>query len=189
MNAQVIKKMLRLSWSLSRLVLVAGGLLFAVPSWCSSIFPDTVTGLHCAGSVSSNYACHSSGGLYFGTNQVLLRPLVGFRENNFKGAITSSSFSGSTFTGTFAGDEYLYHPCGRWTCDQIYFVTGIFAGNWNGKWNSPGAVSLTLTSSTLIAAGTIPEPGTLALGLTGLVGICFVFVRLNGAARLRRKLR
>lgn len=71
----------------------------------------------------------------------------------------------------------------------MYFVTGTFSGTWDGKWKSHGTVNLDVTKSIFVAAGTIPEPGTLALGITGLLGICFVFVRLNGAARLRRKLR
>jgi len=119
----------------------------------------------------------------------LLRPLRGNREDYFSGGISSFSFNGSTFSGTFQGKEYSFNHCGNWTCDQIYFVTGTFSGTWNGKWKSPGTVSLALSSSSFLAAGTIPEPGTLALGITGLLGICFVFFRLNGAAPHRRKVR
>jgi hypothetical protein len=165
MNWQTRKNVMRLS----RLALVTGVLFLAIPSWCDAIFPDTVTGLHCSGSLAANYACNGSSGLYFGTNRVLLRPLVGFRQNNFSGYIVTSSFTGSTFTGTFAGDEYLYNRCGRWTCVQIYAVTGTFSGNWNGKWNSHGTVSLDVTQSTLIKTATVPEPGTFAFGLTGLL--------------------
>ncbi|MGA8537869.1 MAG: hypothetical protein WB566_00130, partial [Terriglobales bacterium] len=92
MNSPTGKNAMRVS----KLVLVAAVLFFAIPSWCDAIFPDTVTGLHCSGSVSSNYACDGSGGLYFGTNRILLRPLVGFRQNNFSGYIVTSSFTGST---------------------------------------------------------------------------------------------
>lgn len=165
MNGQPRRNMMRVS-----MLIVAGILFFAVPSWCDSIFPATVTGMHCSGSLSSTFACQSSF-LFFSSQEILRHP-VRFQQSYFKGGISNSVFNGSNLlTGTFVGDEYIYDRCGRWTCVQIYAVTGTFSDNWNGKWNSPGTVSLNLTSSTFLKGGTVPELGTFVLGFTGLLGI------------------
>lgn len=162
-----------------------------VPAWGDSILPD----LFYTGNFSNGNPAHSHGtptiqnnGLYMMTNRgkmdfnaTALPPSDFF--GRFVGSTNSSvPWNGSTFSGTFSGIEDIlgfpatcgtHHPTtgSRFPCSQIFYVTGTYSGTWDGKRQDMAHVQLHFTSASLLKSGLVPEPGTWAMGLTGLIGL------------------
>jgi hypothetical protein len=143
-------------------------LALATLGWGDSI---TFDNLQCTGG-AGNEICH--------THRPLSGNTVFFSEQSgqfLSGgpwlgglAITASSagvWHGSNFSGTWGGVERTIEG------SQLvwYDVSGTYSGSWNGNWKIPGTLTMCITQSTLAGSGTVPEPGTFVLGITGLLGI------------------